>query len=92
MQRRFGGVGNGLQQRQGHLVAYDCSGLEQPLVFGGQTVDTRCQHRLHRGRHLDSRQGLGQAIRSGLADQDPGLNQGADAFFQEERIPFGARN
>ena len=36
--------------------------------------------------------GLRQAIRPRLADQHPGLHQGAHALFQEEGIALGARN
>ena len=52
VQRRLGQLGNGLQQRQGHLRADDGGGLEQALLLRRQPVDARRQHRLHRGRHL----------------------------------------
>ena len=38
------------------------------------------------------RQGLRQAIGPTLADQDPGLHQGAHALFQEEGIALRARD
>ena len=60
MQVVFGQLGNGLQQRQGHLCADDRGGLEQALLLRRQPVDARRQDRLHRGRHLDRRQGLRQ--------------------------------
>ena len=54
VQRLLGQLGNGLQQRQGHLGANDGGGLEQALLLRRQPVDARRQHRLHRGRHLQA--------------------------------------
>jgi hypothetical protein len=59
MQRRLGQFGNGLEQGQGHLGADDGGRLEEALCLGGQAVDACCQHRLHRGGHLDG----GQRVR-----------------------------
>ena len=39
-----------------------------------------------------ARQGLRQTIGPRLADQHPGLHQGAHALFQEEGIALRARN
>ena len=89
---RLGQLGNRLQQRQGHLRANDRRRLQQALLGGWQAVDTRRQHRLHRRRHLHGGQGLRQVIGPGLADQHPGLHQGAHAFLQEEGIALRARN
>ena len=77
---------------KGHLGANDGGGLEQALLLRRQPVNACCQHRLHRGRHLDRRQGLRQAIRPGLAHQHAGLYQGAHALLQEEGIALGPRN
>ena len=52
VQRLVGLVGNGLQQRPGHLRANDRGGLEQALLLRGQPVNTRRQHRLYRGGDL----------------------------------------
>ena len=92
VERLLGQLGNGLQQRQGHLGANHGSRLQEALLLGWQPVDARRQHRLHGGWYLDGRQGLPQAIGPTLADQDPGLHQGAHALFQEEGIALGARN
>src|SRR5262245_24424180 len=43
MQNVFGQLGNGLQQRQGHLRANDGGGLEEALCLGRLAVDARCQ-------------------------------------------------
>ena len=83
-------VGDGLQQRPGHLRADHRSGLEQALLLRGQPVDARGQHRLHRGGDLQALQRPGQPIGTALADQDPGLHQGAHALFQKERVTPGA--
>ena len=77
---------------QGHLGADDRRGLEQALLLRRQPVDARRQHRLHRGRHLNARQGLRQAIGARRADQHPGLHQGAHALLQEEGVALGARD
>ena len=62
------------------------------LLFRGQTINARCQHGLHRRRHLDSRQSVCQTIGAWLSDERPRLHQGAYALFQEERIALGAGN
>ena len=86
MQHRLGHLGNGLQQRQGHVRADDRGALQEVLVLQGQAVDASGQHRLHRGGHLQALDRLRQAIRATLTGQDPGLYQGAPALLQEERV------
>ena len=86
-QRLVRHLGNGLEQRQGHLCANHRRCLQQAFLLRRQAVDTRRQHRLHRGRHLDSRQGSGQTIGAALPDQHLGLDQRPHAFFQEKWIP-----
>ena len=91
MQRGFGHVGNGLQQRQGHLGANDRGGLEQALLLRRQPVDARRQHRLYRRRHLQARPAAWPDDRPQRSpDQHPGLHQGAHALFQKEGIALGA--
>ena len=92
VQRCLGQVRNGLEQRQGHLGANDGRGLEEPLLLRRQPVDACRQHRLHRGRHLNGRQRLRQAVGPRLAHQHPGLHQGAHALLQKEGVALGARN
>ena len=92
VQRLLGQVRNGLEQGQGHLGANDGSRLEEPLLLRRQPVDARRQHGLHRGRHLNGRQRLRQAIGPGFAHQHPGLHQGAHALLQKEGVALGARN
>jgi hypothetical protein len=67
-------VGNGLQQRPRHLRANDRRSLEQALLLRWQPVNTRRQHRLHRGGDLQTLQWLGQPIGATLAHQDLGLH------------------
>ena len=92
VQRRLGQLRNGLEQGQGHLGANHGRRLQEPLLLRRQPVDACCQHRLHRGRHLNGRQRLRQAVRPRFAHQHPGLHQGAHALLQKEGIALGARN
>jgi hypothetical protein len=50
----FRQVGNGLQQRQGHLSANDRRSLQELFLLRWQPVNTRREHSLHRGRHLNA--------------------------------------
>jgi hypothetical protein len=81
VQRRLGQVCNSLQQGEGHLGANDRSRLQEPLVLRWQPVNAGRQHGLHRGRHLNRRQRLRQAIHPGLTHQHPGLYQSTHAFL-----------
>jgi hypothetical protein len=90
MERRFGKVGDGLQQRPWHLGADDGGGLEEALVLGGQAIDTCGQHRLHRGGHLQAVEGFDDMIGTRCSDQHAGLDQRADALLEKEGIAFGA--
>ena len=92
VQRLVGRVGDGLQQRPGHLGANDGGGLEQAFVLRRQPIDARRQQRLHCGRHLQGVERLGQTIGTTLPDQDPGLHQGAHALLQKEGIALRAGN
>ena len=87
MQRLFGHLGDGLQEGQGHLGADHGGSLEQALVLRRQAVDARCQHGLHRGRYLNGREGLRQAIGTALADQYAGLHQGARSLPERKGFP-----
>ena len=92
VQRCLGQLRNGLEQGQGHLGANHGSRLQEPLLLRRQPVDACRQHGLHRGRHLNGRQRLRQAVRPRFAHQHPGLHQGAHALLQEEGVALGARN
>ena len=92
VQCRFRQVRNGPQQGKGHVHANHRSGLEQVLLLRRQAVDARCQHCLHRGRDLNRRQRLRQAVCPGFAHQHSGLHQGAHAFLQKEGVARGAGN
>ena len=92
MQCRLGHLGNRLQQGQRDLRTNDGGGLEEALRLGGQAVNACCQHRLHRGWHLDGGQRLFQTIGARRADQHARFDQGPHALLQEERVPLGALN
>jgi hypothetical protein len=89
IQRLVGQVRNGLEQRQRHLGTHHRRRLQETLLLGWQSVDTRCQDRLYGGWDLDGRQGLGQVIGPWLPDEPSRLHQRADALFQKERITLG---
>ena len=73
-------------------MADDGGGVQEFFLLRGQPVDARGQNRLHRGRHLDTWQRLGQAISPRLADQPLRFHQGPHALFQEEGVPLGELN
>jgi hypothetical protein len=72
-ERRLGHLGHGLEERQRHLVADDGSSVQKRFLLRREPVDTRRQHRLHRGRHLNARERPGQAIGPALPEQYPSL-------------------
>ena len=74
---------------EGDVPTDDGGSLEQTLLLRRQPVDAGGQHGLHRGRHLNARESLRQAIRPALADQGLGLGQGPDALLQKEGVPLG---
>src|SRR5215472_13345078 len=88
----FGRVGNGLKQRERHILPDHRGGLEKTLFFGGQAIDAGGEDRLCRRRDLPRLRGLGDPVRPTLPDEHLGLNKRADALLQEEWIPLGASN
>jgi len=66
--------------------------LQELFLLQRQAVDARRQHRLHRGRHLDTRHRLRQAIGPRLADQLLRFHQGAHTFLQKEGVALRLRN
>ena len=54
--------GNCTQKGQWDVVSNDRRLLQQALLGGGQRVDTRGEHRLHRGRDLDARERPRKAV------------------------------
>jgi hypothetical protein len=81
-------VGDGQQQRQGHVLADDRGRLEQSLAFGRQTVDPGGQDRLHRGGDRQLLDGPGEPVGPALAGQGRRLHQGPHTLFEEEGIRF----
>ena len=74
IQRLVWRVGNGLQQRPGHLGANDRSGLEQAFVLRRQAVDAGGKYGLDCGRHRHPLERLYQAIGPWGAHQDSRLD------------------
>ena len=87
-----GTLGNGLQQRQGHLCADDRGRLEELFLLRRQPVNTCREDCLYRGGHLDARERLGQPIRPRLADQDPVSTSVRTLSSRKKGLPCGARD
>jgi hypothetical protein len=83
-------LGDGLEDPMRHVFPDDRGRLKEPLLLRWQSIDPRGQHGLDRRRNLDDGRGPGQPVGSSPADERSGLDQGADALLQKERIPFGA--
>ena len=82
----LGQVGDGLEQRERHILADDGRGLQQALGLRRQAIDARGQDRVDRRRELDALERLHQPIRAVLSGQDVRFDQGPDALLEEERI------
>src|SRR5215471_16944541 len=85
----LGRVRNGLEQREGHILANDRGGLEQTLVLGRQAIDAGGEDGLRRRRDLPGLRGLGDPVRPTLPDKHLGLDERADALLQEEWVSLG---
>ena len=81
-------VGDGQEQRQGHVLADDRGGLEQALGLGRQAVDARGQDGLHGGGDRQVLDGPGEPVGAALAGQGPRLHQGPHTLLEEEGIRF----
>jgi hypothetical protein len=85
-------LGYGMEERQGHLHANHRGGLQQALLLGWQPVNTCRQYRLHRGGHLNRREGLRQPIGARRPDQHLRFHQSTHTFLQEEWVALRARD
>jgi hypothetical protein len=90
VQGRLADLPKGLQQQEGHVRADDGDGLQEALLLGWQPIDAGRQHCLHRGRHLDARERLRQAIGTWGAHQDAMFHQRPHALLQKEGVALGA--
>ena len=81
-------VGDGQEQRHGHVLADDGGGLEQSLGLGRQAVDARGQDGLHGGGDLQVLDGPGEPVGAALAGQGRRLHQGPHTLLEEEGIRF----
>ena len=79
-----------MQEGEWDVVSNDGRLLQQALLGGGQRVDTRSEHRLHRGRDLDARERPRKAVAAARALEHAGIDQRSHDLFDEERIPAGA--
>src|SRR5262245_45818611 len=87
-QRVLGELADCLQEPKGHVLADDRGGLQEPLILGRETIDTRGQDRLGRGGDLKNLRCLGQTIGGPLTRQDLRLHQSPHTLLKEERVPF----
>ena len=81
---------NCVQEGEWDIVSNDRRLLQQVLLGGGQRVDTRGEHRLHRGRDLDARERPRKAVAAACALEHTSIDQRPHDLFDEERIPAGA--
>src|SRR5499433_2487019 len=88
----LGRVGNGLQQREGHILPDDRGGLEQTLLLGRQAIDAGGEDGLRRRRDLPRLRSLGYSVCPTLPDEYLRLDERPHTFFEEERVPLGATN
>ncbi len=85
----IGGLGDGFEQGQRHVLADDRGDLQQGAMLGRQPVDAGGEHGLDGARDLDLVGGLRQAKMDRLADQHAGIDEGADDLLEEERRALG---
>jgi len=64
-------VGNGEQQRDGHVLTDDGSRLEQTLGLGGQAIDARGQDGLDGGGHPQLLDRPGEPVGASFPGQGP---------------------
>src|SRR5499427_7448693 len=88
----FGRVGNGLKQRERHILPDHRGGLEKTLFFGGQAIDAGGEDRLCRRRDLPRLRGLGYPVCPTLPNEHLGLHERPHTLLQEEWVPLGTRN
>ena len=75
---------------QGTSVPMTAAVWSRRLSSGGSRSMRAASTRLHRGRHLHGGERLRQTIGPRLADQHPGLHQGAHTLLQKEGIALRA--
>ena len=61
-------LGDLLEDREGHVFAYDGGGLQETFVLRRETIDARRQHRLDRRGHLDREDRLRHPVPSAFPD------------------------
>ena len=64
--------------------------VQDPLLVGGQTVETSGDHETDRGRHLVHRLGIGETPAIGIVPNGPMLDEHADHLLQEQRVAVGS--
>src|SRR6266542_1384676 len=84
--RKFG---DGLEEGKRHVLADGCGGLKEALVLRDESIDASGEEGLHGGRDQDAGYVLGQEMGATGADQHTGLDEGADALLEEERVALG---
>ena len=81
---------NYLQQVERDVLADDRGILQQLFLGGGQPIDTRGQHGLHRRRHEDVPNPRGKMKIATLALDHSGIDQRSHDLFDEEWIAASA--
>ena len=83
-------VRNGLQQRDGNILADDGGGLQQVLDSRRQPVNPRSEDGLDGRRYLCRLHRCRETVGASFADEDAHLDQRSHALFQEEGVPVCA--
>jgi hypothetical protein len=81
-------IGDGQEQRQGHILADDRGRLEQSLGLGFEAVDARRQDGLHAGGDFQVLDGAGEPVGAALTGQGPRFRQRPHTLLEEEGIRF----
>ena len=81
-------VGDGQEQRHGHVLTDHRGRLEQALGLPGQAVDTRGQDGLHGGGDRQTFDRSGEPVGAALAGQGARLHQGPHSLLKEQGIRF----
>ena len=79
-----------LEQDEGHITTDDGGRLEQVLLVGRETVDSRRQDGLDAGRNLNIPNRLSDAVTAGLPGERPRLDERTHTLLEKERVTVRA--
>src|SRR2546425_162718 len=85
-QHLLGWISDSTEELVAEVLPNHSRGLENLFAVVRETVNPGGQDGLHRRRDTDGTDVAHQTVRAMLADERVGLNQRADALFEEERV------